>query len=84
VAFPQLTSPGFAQYLAAQQAGEQRRSNMATYQGLSAGYYLDRAAEARLAAGEVKDEQSRATLLRIAEEYEILADRAERLAQKPR
>ena len=44
-------------------------------------HWSDRAEEARLLAYEMKDAQSREAMLRIAEEYEFLAERAQQRAK---
>lgn len=44
--------------------------------GQSADYWLSRAEEARVIAGQMKDADAHGTLLRIAERYEALAKRA--------
>jgi hypothetical protein len=44
-------------------------------------HWRDRAEEARLLAYEMKDAQSREAVLRIAEEYEFLAERAQQRAK---
>jgi hypothetical protein len=42
----------------------------------SASYWADLAAEARIAAERMRDDDTRSTMLRIAERYENLAKRA--------
>ena len=44
---------------------------------LDAKYWRDRAEEVRIHAGEMRDPVARETMLRIAEEYEKFAQRAE-------
>ena len=52
---------------------------------LDAKYWRDRAEEVRTHAGEMKDPTARETMLRIAEEYEKFAQRAEaREGAKPK
>jgi len=41
-------------------------------------HWRDRAEEARLLAADMKNERLRETLLRIAKQYELLAERAQR------
>jgi hypothetical protein len=43
--------------------------------------WLDRADETRAQASETNDQESRRIMLRLANDYELLARRAERLAQ---
>jgi hypothetical protein len=43
-------------------------------------HWLARAKEIRVLAEDMRDQQSKRTMLKIAEDYEILAERAERRA----
>jgi hypothetical protein len=54
---------------------------MSEHSRIDAGYWRQRAAEVLLAAESVKDRDARTTLLRIAEDYERLAMRADERAR---
>ena len=54
---------------------------MSSWSIIDSRHWRDRAEEARLLAADMKDPDSRETMLRIANDYERLAERAQRVAK---